>query len=67
MTGATQHVGKARVRRHRFPLTGEWLWQAARPGEWYFFAGGWHFDDWADAIAYATKPPTAALKENDHG
>lgn len=54
--GASQFTGeKARVRKARFPLTGELAWRASKPGAYYFY-DGLHFTTWADAIEYATAP-----------
>ncbi|MCW2757008.1 MAG: hypothetical protein JWO46_754 [Nocardioidaceae bacterium] len=48
---------KAHVRRSRFSLTGEFCWEAGKPGGTYLFGEGLHFDSWLDAIAYATSTP----------
>lgn len=44
---------KPRVRKSFFPYTGQMLWQAGVPGGHYVVDGGFHFDPWEDAVAYA--------------
>lgn len=41
------------MRKSCFPYTGEYCWQAARPGDSYIVDGGLHFRSWKDAIDYA--------------
>jgi hypothetical protein len=49
---------KARVRRVLVPwwspVSTEYAWRASRPGQFYIIGDGLHFDDWSEAIAYAT-------------
>lgn len=54
----SQYTGeKVRVRRARFPLTGEFAWRVSKPGCYYLVADGLHFPSWHDAIEYATATP----------
>jgi hypothetical protein len=57
MTGAYLYQGKSRVRRVRFPLTGEWAWRASKHGNYYLVGDGLHFYRWRDAMDYVTAPP----------
>lgn len=51
---ASRYTGeKPRVRKNCFPYTGEYCWQAARPGDSYIVDGGLHFRSWQDALNYA--------------
>lgn len=49
---------KPRVRRVLVPWMSPsapgYAWRASRPGQFYIVGDGLHFDDWSDAIAYAT-------------
>jgi hypothetical protein len=49
---------KARVRRVLVPwwspVSTAYAWRASRPGQFYIIGDGLHFDDWSEAIAYAT-------------